>query len=224
MVYNVDDIKRDVRITLDQNNNSTTLSALGDIDTLTLEQIIESKIEEAAQIVEATAPNSLLDNGISFASQPVTWYADTPGYGSGYLVLPSDFLRLQSFKMTDWDYGVTSVVREGEPLYAQQYSRFPGIRGNIQRPVVTISNRPQGLVLEFFSCDGGSDVQIERAVYIPIPKIVTDAITGNRTIDISSRLRPATIYYIAYMVALTLNDTTFAGSLLDTCKQLMQTT
>ena len=39
------------------------LSALGDVDTLSLEEIIESKIETAARMVETSASHLLLDGG-----------------------------------------------------------------------------------------------------------------------------------------------------------------
>ncbi|MBR1792093.1 MAG: hypothetical protein IJ764_00425 [Bacteroidales bacterium] len=231
MNYSVSDIMRDVRITLDQNNVSETLVSLGDIDTLTLEQIIESKIEVAARTVESTAPNVMLDSGKAFAnrstphqklvygetiSEGVVYWVSEHGRGSGRILLPSDFLRLVTFKMSDWEYGVTSLVREGDALYSRQFSRYPGLRGNIQRPVVTMRNQIEGLVLEFFSCDAGDSVTVEKAQYIAIPKIRD----GN--IDLCERLRPAVVYYIACLVAQSTGDNALSESMQATCKQLME--
>ena len=40
-VYQLDDIAKDVRIALDQNMASDTLAAIGDVDTLALNDIIK---------------------------------------------------------------------------------------------------------------------------------------------------------------------------------------
>ena len=61
MRYEVSELKREIRIALDQNMTSSQLLATGDIDTLSLEEIIESKIVDAARIVENQAPSYLLD-------------------------------------------------------------------------------------------------------------------------------------------------------------------
>ena len=231
MIYQVSDIKRDVRITLDENDSSQVLQALGDPDTLTLEQIIESKIVDAARTVIATAPNTMLDSGHSFAvaradtNTQIAWTeSGVAGHGAGHFKLPDDFLRLVTFKMHDWDYGITEAIRDTDPLYGMQYSRYGGIRGNPQRPVVAIVNHDDGLHIEFFTCTWGpydpsdnTGTYVERAQYIKQPTI------DNGKIEIPEKLRPAVIYYTAYMVMLALNDAAFAQNLLASSKELMQT-
>lgn len=44
MIYQIDDIIRDVRIAIDQNASSASLISEGDSDTLTLDEIIKSKL------------------------------------------------------------------------------------------------------------------------------------------------------------------------------------
>ena len=61
MIYQLDKIMQDVRICLDQNMTSDALLKSGDIDTLSLNDIIRSKILEAVQRVHRDAPNYLLD-------------------------------------------------------------------------------------------------------------------------------------------------------------------
>lgn len=65
-VYQLDDIAKDVRIALDQNMASDTLAAIGDVDTLALNDIIKSKIVEAVKRVHSSAPPYLLDGGHNF--------------------------------------------------------------------------------------------------------------------------------------------------------------
>jgi hypothetical protein len=214
MIFSVDDIKRDVRIALDQNNSSTPLLDTGDIDTLTLEEIIESKIEDAARIVTRDAAHYLLDGGKAFG-ESVGWDV-REGYGSGYILLPNDFLRLVSFQMSDWSYPVLNAISEDDPMYALQQSRYGGVRGNPQKPVVALSQQPIGLVLQFFSCAAGEGTFVKRATYMPIPKI------DNAGITISEKLKPAVVYYAAYLVALSIGNGDLAAVLLNTSKELMQ--
>lgn len=213
MTYNVEEIKKDVRIALDQNNSSTPLIDTGDIDTLTLEEIIESKIADAARIVLRDAPLHLLDGGVAFG-ESIGWHS-REGIGSGYILLPSDFLRLVSFQMSDWSRPVSVAITEDNPLYALQSSRYSGVRGNPQKPIVALSQQPIGLVLEFYSSAAGEGVYVKRATYIPIPKIERGEIT------FCEKLKPAIIYHAAYMVALSIGNNDLATTMLNTSKELM---
>ena len=58
-----DSLKQQIRIALDQNNVSTQLAAISDIDTLTLEQIIEDKKQEspAPVMLDKTEMKELLE-------------------------------------------------------------------------------------------------------------------------------------------------------------------
>lgn len=100
MEYAIEELTRAVRVALDENNTSATLSSLGDVDTLSVEEIIESKLEDAALIVHRDAPRHLLDVGLPF-SGTIRWESAV-GYGRGVMTLPADFLRLVTFRMSDW--------------------------------------------------------------------------------------------------------------------------
>jgi hypothetical protein len=214
MTDQIENIKRDVRIALDQNMVSTQLLSTGDIDTLSLDDIIESKIIEAARLVTRDAPFYLLDGGISFG-ESINWFS-REGFGGGYVTLPPDFLRLVAFQMSDWSYPVTVAITEDHPLYPLQSSRYGGVRGNPQKPIVALSQQPIGLVLEFFSCAAGENTFVKRATYMPIPKITDGEIT------ISEKLKPAVVYYTAHLAALSIGNGDLAATLLNTSKELMQ--
>jgi len=214
MEYNVSDLKREVRVAIDQNMSSVALSTLGDVDTLSLEEIIESKIVDAARVIENNAPAYLLDSGKAFG-ESIGWDSQ-PGYGAGYIHLPDDFMRLVCFQMSDWDYAVTLAITEDSPQYQMQRSRFAGVRGNPQKPVVAITSQPIGLVLEFFSCYSGEDAYIKKARYIPIPKI-----KGGK-IDLCEKLRRAVVYYAAYLTALSLGNGDAAAAMLATARELAE--
>lgn len=215
MDYLVSDLKEDVRIAMDRNNSSDTLAGFGDVDTLSIDEIIESKIEHAARIVELDANPFLLDRGEAFGDS-IGWDSQA-GYGSGRIHLPDDFLRLVVFQMSDWDMAVTEPIDESSPFYALQKSRYPGIKGNPQKPVVAIVQEPIGLVLEFYSCTSGNAF-IKKARYIPIPRIKD----GN--IWLCEKLKEAVVYYTAYLTALSLGAADLASALLPVAMKLMGVT
>jgi hypothetical protein len=186
------------------------------VDTLTLDEIIESKVADAARIVENSASASLLDSGKAFG-ESIGWDGQ-PGYGAGYIHLPDDFMRLVCFQMSDWDYAVTVAITEDTPQYQMQRSRFAGVRGTPQKPVVAITSQPIGLVLEFFSCYSGENAFIKKARYIPIPRI------KNNKIDLCEKLRSAVVYYTAYLAALNLGNGDAAATLLATARELAEIT
>lgn len=217
MEYAVRSLLRDVRVAIDLNKQSAELESFKDVDTLTINEIARSKIIDAARMVESSAPSYLLDSGEPFATT-IGWDSKV-GYGGGHIILPQDFMRLVSFQMSDWDYAVTTAITEDDPLYARQRSRWPGIRGCPQRPVVAITQQPVGQVLEFYSCTGGEDVYVARARYIPYPFILEK--DGEDCIDLCEKLKPAIVYYTAYLTEQTLGDTNMAANMLAAGKQLM---
>ena len=214
MQYSVDDLKGSIRVALDLNIDSTPLSTLEDLDTLTNNEIIEAVIPRAARMVIEVAPHHLLDRGEPFAST-VKWNTAI-GKGMGWIQLPDDFLRLVSFQMSDWAYPVVTPIMEGDALYRQQKSKY-GIKGNTERPVVALVHQPIGLGLEFYSCDSEpTDVQVKRARYIPIPKV------EDGFISFPEKLREAIIYQSCYLVSQTLADDGAAARYETITKNMLQ--
>jgi hypothetical protein len=214
MEYNVSDIVQEAKVALDENVSSAALAELGDVDTLKLEEIIESKVVDAAMVIEQNAPAYMLDSGKAFG-ESIGWDGQ-PGYGAGYIHLPDDFMRLVCYQMSDWDYAVTVAITEDSPQYQMQRSRFAGVRGNPQKPVVAITSQPIGLVLEFFSCYSGENAFIKKARYIPIPRI------KNGKIDLCEKLKRAVVYYTAYLAALSLGNGDAAAAMLATARELAE--
>lgn len=189
MIYKLTDIARDVRIALDQNNVSEQLLNEGDIDTLTLEELIRSKVVEAVIRVEMEAPTHFLEEGHSFGDA-IFWGKCE----SGWILLPDDFMRLIAFKMSDWERTCYGAISVDDPQYSKQSSRFKGIRGNTQKPICAIVNRAEGKALEFYSCES-EEAYTERASYLPYPKI-----DDNDGVDISERCYIPVIYTVASLV------------------------
>lgn len=195
-IYQLEKIARDVRVAMEQNAVSRELSGIGDVDTLTLEEVIGSKIAEGVRRVHLTAPVHLLESGHHFGDR-LFW----DGEGSGHVLLPDDFLRLVVFQMSDWIRPVYTCITPEEPTYVIQHSRFRGVRGCPEKPVCAIVMRPEGLSLEFYSCKD-EEAWVRRGIYIPIPCV--DADDG---IDICKRCYMAAVYAIAADVLATYGET-----------------
>lgn len=195
-VYPLDKIAEDVRIALDQNMSSDALTEIGDVDTLALNDIIRSKIVEAVKRIHSEAPPYLLDGGYNFGDA-VYWMDNE----SGWVLLPEDFMRFVVFQMDDWSRPVFFANNTDDAEYDLQSSRFKGIRGTAQRPICFISIRPEGRVLEFFSCKS-EDAKVSRAVYLPYPQV-----DDYDSIEICQRCYDAVVYTTAALVLITFGDT-----------------
>lgn len=210
MVYKVEDILGDVRIAIDENKTNEQLITDADIDTLMLNDIIRSKIVEAVRRTITGAPVHLLDGGVPFGDA-VFWRDQY----SGWVLLPDDFMRLIVFKMSDWDRPVYEPITAGDPQYQLQFSRYKGLRGNPQKPVVAICTRAEGRVLELYSCKDDT-ATVEQALYMPLPKI--DDSDG---INIPERCYTSAVYQIAALVAASTQQKEFSSVLTELSKQLL---
>lgn len=188
MIFQADNIVKDVRVCMDENMADTALIADGDENTLLLDEIIKSKILEAVERVHTEAPFYMLDNAHHFdTNAAINWKT----LESGEILLPDDFMRLVVFQMSDWERPVYTVLTPDDPEYAKCSSRYKALRGTVQRPVCALAMRNDGKVLEFYSCNS-TNATITRAVYVPYPEI--DAYGG---VDIAERCYTAVVNTIA---------------------------
>lgn len=207
MIYQVEKMMRDARVALDENIDSEALLKEEDIDTLSLDEIIRSKIEEAAERVQAIAPAHLLEQGHNFGE--AVYWGDQE---SGWVLLPQDFMRLIIFEMSDWERPVTTAISAEDPAYALQRQRVKGLRGTAQKPVCAINVRPEGRVLEFYSCKS-EDAYTKRGVYLPYPKIDSDG-----GVDISERCYRSAVYMTAALTLEALGESEKASALSELSK------
>lgn len=211
MIYQVGKIVSDVRVAIDNNFKEESLIKELDEDTLSLDELIVSKIEESAKRVLTGAPVHLLEGGKEI-EDAIYWNSDNR---TGWILLPDDFLRLIVFRMSDWERPVYEAITAEDPRYQLQFSRCNGIKGTPQKPVVAIVSRREGLVMEFFSCKS-TESEVENGYYLTIPKI--DRHGG---IDLPERCYRAVVYTIASMVLLTLGQNELASILSEISKQIL---
>lgn len=210
-MYNIETVSEDVRIAIDENKTSEQLLGDEDIDTLSLNEIIRSKIEEAVRRVETSAPTFLLEEGHTFGDS-VFWEDNN----SGWTLLPDDFMRLIAFRMSDWERTCYNAISVDDPIYDLQSSRYKGVRGNVQKPVCAVVNRAEGKALEFYSCNS-EEAYVKRATYLPYP--VIDDEDG---IDISERCYTAVVYTTASLVLTAYGANDRAEQLTALAKSIME--
>lgn len=207
MRYSIDKILSDVRIILNNNSNDESLLEVGDEGSIEINELIKSKIVDSARDVFATASLLLMDGGYPMREAEgnngclsVKWFGEK-GKSGGYVILPSDFMRLVQWEMSDWEKPVSVPISQSDPQYAQQKSKFIGVRGNPTNPVVALVPHPAGIALEFYSCSGGDGVYVSSARYMPIPQVDEEDM-----IEIPEKCYTAVLYTIAAQTAISLND------------------
>ena len=189
MKYGIRQITRDVRVTLDENRESRQLIEIGDRETLGLDELIASKVETAAGFVVLESPLSMMSGGYPLDGD-IYWERGN----SGRMLLPEDYLRLLVFKMSDWERAVHEAIGAESAEYRLQSSRCKGLRGNVQKPVVAVVRRGEGLELEFYSCLS-DEAEIEQGAYMRVPRI-----DGEGNIEIPERCYKAVVEKAAALV------------------------
>lgn len=189
-----------MRVAIDENRRGGALSGMeeSDPDTLELDELIESKIEPGVRLTLMEAPPALLESGHQLSREKQgAFHIDADG--RGWVNLPSDFLRLLCFRMSDWERPVFSAISESDPEYELQSSRYKGLRGTPQKPVVAIVRRMEGLALEFYSSKDATATPVQ-CLYMPEPKIEDGGI------DLPRRCYGAIVCRIGALVLATLGD------------------
>lgn len=104
--------------------------------------------------------------------------------GTGYVILPSDFYRLSSFKIKGWQTTVETLIDNNDPLAKVQANEYT--RGNICRPVCVLNMKAVKVregdaivptpkqVIEYYSLPKVIKHEIAEALYIPLIEPLSD--------------------------------------------------
>ena len=210
MTVQAEEMARAVRVAIDMNKGDEPLIMEGDTDTLSLDEIIMAKLADAVRLVEMEAPATMLESGHDFGDN--IFIGED---GKGFIILPEDFMRLISFRMSDWKRTVFEAISETDPQYALQSSKWKGICGNPEKPVCAIVRRGEGKVLEFYSCNDNTAI-VTQATYVPIPRIDIDG-----GIDVAENCYRAAIYRAASLALASVGDQ-LSTTMLEISKSLLQ--
>lgn len=127
-----------------------------------LDLLINAHLDEATKNVILSAPISVLFPTLATDAGVANTDAKT-----GYVVLPDNFLRLSSFKMTDWLTDIDNPITPKDPKYKKQSNQF--LRGGLSKPVAVLTWKSVAnvmkRVLEYYSVDTAHTV--EKLLYIP---------------------------------------------------------
>ncbi len=210
MIVQAEEMAKAVRVAIDMNKGDEPLFVEGDTDTLTLDEIIMAKLADAVRLVEMEAPATMLESGHDFGDN--IFIGED---GKGFVILPEDFMRLISFRMSDWKRTVFEAISENDSQYALQSSKWKGICGNPEKPVCAIVRRSEGKVLEFYSCNDNTAF-VTQATYVPIPRIDIDG-----GIDVAENCYRAAIYRAASLALASVGDQ-LSTTMLEISKSLLQ--
>lgn len=213
MLAKVENIVRDVRIAVDMNRKPDSLISEGDLDTLELEEIIESKVCEGIDLVHLESPLRLIDGkplkGTAFTGgstlnvgQNLEGKIDSRGVLM--LKLPDDFLRLIVFRIKSWHKAVFETIDESDSLYTLQGSKWKGVYGTNEKPIVALTRRGSGdLILEAYSGNtNGQGETLEEGAYIGRAKI-----NDSGEVEVSRDCYRSAIYRIGSLAMATVGET-----------------
>lgn len=210
MIVQAEEMARAVRVAIDMNKGDEPLIMEGDTDTLTLDEIIMSKLADAVRMVVSEAPLHLLESGHDFGDCDLHIGDD----GKGFVILPRDFMRLLCFRMSDWTRPVYEAITESDALYGRQSSKWKGVCGSASRPVCAVVRRSEGLVLEFYSSRSGR-ATVAQATYLPYP-----IVDRNGGIDVAEGCYRAAVYRAASLALASVGDQNWQ-TMLEISKSLM---
>jgi hypothetical protein len=195
----IEELIRDVRITLDENaNQSAYIKA--NRDNLELDEIIREKLPEAARDITEAAPIESLEPDVMETEA-------IPHEGGGILTVPDDFLRIVSLKMKGWSRSVTAIADEGSDIELMQRNKYT--KGTTIKPVCVFVKGEDGKkAIEYF----GDASEVERALYMPIP--IIESVNGADVLPVSRLLRQAIVRRTAGLVLLSRGDIEQANSFL----------
>lgn len=203
--YLVTDITGDVRNILDENRKSTALISASDIDTLSLDGLIQSVICDAVESVHKAAPVRMLSSCPEISQvATIDWTKREDESYIGWVKLDDDFMRFVFLQLSGWKYGVTKALTQEDDDFREFFSEFSGVSGHAHSPrcciaIMAVNENDMGLYLGFTGSTKNTDI-ILLSGYIPIPKIV------NSKISICPSCYRAVIYYCAGLVCLSMNS------------------
>lgn len=131
---------------------------------------INTVMDEVAQELLLIAPLHIL---IPSSGNPTPTELTTDDRGkTGYITLPADFLRLQSFQMSEWERPVTVPITPNDPLYSIQKNKYA--RGGVAKPVAVLTWNGTNKILEYYSVNSVHTLGHFRYIPETLPENIQD--------------------------------------------------
>ena len=199
--YEIDNIVKEVRLIIDENEDNEKLITEADEVASNTDAITKAMVVQGIDTVHRLAPLWRLSPlGVGYTVSLAEYKKGKRGY------LPTDFLRLVYAEAEDWPGLMSDTVDIDSDEYKMQSSKFAGIRGSVEKPVVAIV--PGMIIPAAKGADAqGTDPGLIIEVYTtnkPTVNIayVKKANVTNNKVEIAEKCKEAVLYMIAkyYMV------------------------
>jgi hypothetical protein len=105
--------------------------------------------------------NTSTKNKVLMTSSGTIEVANKADNQTGTIVLPDDFLRIVSLKMSDWEQPVTELAIQGDELAKMQSNKH--LRGSVAKPVGVLNKTNAGYQINYYS---SSTHDVEEFLYI----------------------------------------------------------
>lgn len=161
-------------------------------DSANLDTVIRSCIASAYRFAVTGADLSMLE-GKQYTGATLTIDSN----GVGHVLLPADFLRGVTFRLSSWQSSASDIITEDSPEYRMQSD--PWACGTYQQPVVALVQTASGRELEFYKAKSAVDT-LKSFVYMP------EWDDSSESVDIPDLIAEAFIYYVAGLTATTFRE------------------
>lgn len=204
-----------VKIILDENEKVFGTLDLGgeisDPDQLETDTLIGGLIARAIDAVCRIAPLDYLAGAFTQAEATVLNWQDYDDYCS-MATLPESFTRVVYVRLGGWKRGVAQFIAEDDPLYAEFFSQFSGVRPTKLYPGAAIVTSETPGRLDVVCCPRGTATD-GLVYYVPAAE------TGDDVTEyaIADKCYDAVLYYIAHLYYLTLGDSSRSDMMLQEC-------
>lgn len=179
----IEQIKADVRLVIDESEDNSELLAAFDPITIETDNITESMILQSIDEVHKSAQLYMLvdvrhSEGLSLTA-----------YRKGHKAyIPDDFLRFVCADCADWERTVYDPIDQDSDEYMMQSSKWAGVRGTTERPVVAIIPGPDALQMEVYTTGANT---------VNLTYIKKAGIDQENKVEIASMCYRALLYTIA---------------------------
>lgn len=163
MKVKVTEIEKRVIALLDENSDILEERTVYGDESAEVKFLIRQLLPDAARAVLSEAALTDIDEVSSIDSPAINFGSD----GRGVMTLPDDYLRLVSFRMSDWTRSVSTPMDTTGDVYALRCSNR--MLSRLKSPGVAVIHSKGGRTLEIFGSSSGATVAL--ALYIATPVI-----------------------------------------------------
>lgn len=190
-----------------------------DYETVYMDNIIKSRINDALRWVIFNADTSLLDGSDTGDGTGCIIQESLPSreitkarLEDGYVVLPNDFVRCIRIKADGWARAIHEPIAEDSEQYLMQSDDVA--KADKSRPQAAIIRTCPNKIEPFPKVGGKDKIHVTYAI-TPSEIDLSDL---DASFGIPPKLKTAFIYYLAYLVMIAYDDSSKASNMLATAK------